>query len=114
MDEIAKRFAELAEKYGPNVVEAARQAASIEGYSTLVGSLLWLLSAACLILSGRYLWNITCKDEFDTSFVKLASGLILLAAFPCLLSGIWSIIDPWTWTAINHPDLWIAKRILKL
>ena len=36
MDELAKRFADLAEKYGPNVADAAMAAARIEAYSCLM------------------------------------------------------------------------------
>jgi len=37
MDEVAKRFADLAEKYGPTVIDAAKAAVTMEAYSMPIG-----------------------------------------------------------------------------
>ena len=48
IDEAAKRFAELAEKFDPKVVEATLGAARIEAFSWLASSALWFGGAAAL------------------------------------------------------------------
>jgi len=50
MDEAAKRFAELAEKLDPKIVEATLGAARMEAFSWLVSSALW-----SLVLRFRFL-----------------------------------------------------------
>ena len=31
-----------------------------------------------------------------------------------LCIGVWQFADPWTWTALTNPDLWLAKKAFHL
>ena len=116
MDELAKRFSDLAEKYAPNVVDAALSAARIEGFSQLAAGALCLFITVAMGQAGRWLWAkaVSMIDQDEADFVRTFSCLsFALALLPAALC-MWSLMDPWTWTAIFHPELWIAKRALHL
>lgn len=114
MDEIAKKMAELAEKYGPSVIDATRGAVQIEAYSTLAGSVVSSAFAFTFLFAGRWLYCKNTKDDLDDSICKVFGFILMgIAAIPAAFA-IWAWIDPWTWVAIANPDLWIAKKVFKL
>lgn len=109
MDELAKRFAELAEKYGPTVADAAKAAAVTEAYSTIIFGILCLIVAALLGCASGYFAQKILRDDWD-EMTWFPAGLLGIAALIFGAAGLWSIIDPWTWTTIYHPELWLAKK----
>lgn len=110
MDELAKRFADLAEKYGPDVAQAAKAAVRTEVYSTLVSSVIWLAFAVAMGLVARWLWRLKPRDASDRPIAIFGAVIASLIAAACGASFLWHWIDPWTWTALNHPELWLAKQ----
>jgi hypothetical protein len=50
-------------------------------------------------------------DDDDWMPAVIIFSIISLLTF---MPGMWAWIDPWTWTTINHPELWIAKKSLNL
>lgn len=113
MDELAKRFADLAEKYGPAVANAALSAARIEAYSCLVGGL--LSAGFCgLFIYGTRFFYLKIKNESWDEITWLPIVFLSIGATIAGGIAIWAVIDPWTWIAINSPELWIAKRAFKL
>lgn len=114
MDKIAERMAELAEKFGPSVVEAARGAVRVEAYSTLAGAVQTAAIAIAMVFAGRFLWKYETEGHFDSSLPRAFAFIIFsLSAIPFAFA-VWAFIDPWTWTGINNPDLYLAKKILKI
>ena len=115
MDEISKRFAELAQQYGPQVIEAAKQAVVVEAYSTLFSSIIKLCLAAAF--AGIGLRLIKMFPEFDDDWLLpprfVGFSFLAISLIP-LIMGVWNWIDPWTWVAMNHPELWLAKQILHI
>lgn len=109
MDEIAKKMAELSTQYGPTVIDAARGAVRVEAYSQLVAGGICLVASAGLIAVLRYAWPKANEDNFGWVLCMCAAMLGLLFLLPL---GVWSFADPWTWTAITHPDLYLAKRVI--
>lgn len=112
MDELAKRFADLAAQYGPAVADAAKAAARTGAFSSLVGSIIPALIAVVALWATRFLWlkAKSVKDDMEYPFVYVASCVCACIGVGCALGAIWAWIDPWTWTTINHPELWIAKK----
>ena len=110
MDELAKRFGELADKYGPHVIEAARGAVQVEAWSTVVGGILCLCFSVGLFVIG---WKIHRKKNWDEARYVFVAILFIASLF-FGAGGVWSVADPWTWVAMKQPDLWIAKRALKI
>lgn len=114
MDELAKRFADLADKYGPQVANAALSAARVEAYSTLVASLEEFVIGAVFLLVAKKLAAFKTKDDFYQVFPYIGAGLCGIIGLLLVAGGLWSVIDPWTWTALNHPELWLAKKAFKI
>lgn len=113
MDELAKRFADLAEQYGPKVADAALAAARTEAYSCLAAAAMWLPVVVAMVWAGRWLWVRAGKDDWDECWVGMSISLWLIAGLAGMFIA-WVFIDPWTWTTINHPELWIAKKTFHL
>lgn len=114
MDKVAELFSRLADQYGPSVIEAAKGAARVEAYSSLAGSVIGVLIGIVFYKVGQHLRHIKCKDSFDDG---PAHGLGYVLIFVSLIpfgAALWAWIDPWTWVAISQPELWIAKKTLKL
>lgn len=117
MDELAKRFADLAAQYGPAVVSAALGAAQTEGYSCLVASLIQLIFAVGFLLGAKAIWRRRPPLK-DGSFanndgraaLSVVAGVCVAISCAFLAAAIWTWVDPWTWTAINRPELWLAKK----
>lgn len=109
MDDLAKKFAELADQYGPNVVDAARGAAITEAWSSLVMAIIVLVFGIGLILLS--LW--VCRRKWD-DLQYLFGGMGIVIGTIMMVAGIAQILDPWLWTTLKYPDLWIAKKILGL
>lgn len=114
MDELAKKFADLAEKFSPRVLDAAKEAAKVEAYSSLVGSLEWFVTAIVLLGLGKFFLDLQTHDKEKDRIIPWSFGAAFCFGLGgiCLLPGIWNWIDPWTWTAISRPELWIAHKIL--
>lgn len=114
MDKIAEKMAELADKFGPSVIDAARGAVRVEAYSTMAGAFQTAVIATAMIFAGRFLWNYQTADSFDRQFPRVVAFLLFgLSVIPFAVAA-WAFIDPWTWTAISNPDLYLAKKILKI
>ena len=107
MDKLAEQFAELAKQYAPQVADAAKAAVVTEVYSTLMGSLMALGFAVASFVLGKVIW----KADEDFKFLAIIPWLITAI---CAAIFVWNWIDPWTWTALNHPELWLAKRAFNL
>ena len=118
MDELAKRFADLAEKYGPAVADAAKSAARMEAISQLVSGFMTVCIGIALMLLARWIWRKAGDADrgpySDSELAYAGAVLIGLIGLIPFCIGVWSWIDPWTWTTISHPDLWIAKRAFHL
>lgn len=114
MDELAKRFASLAEQYGPQVRDIALQTAQIEAFRVLETIGMTTLCGLVLFRLGK--WALKKEPEsYCDAFDPTVCGYIL-----CSLAGIsWAIglslaLDPGTWYALWHPEYLIAKRVLEL
>lgn len=117
MDELAKRFADLANHYGPQVADAALGAARVEAYSSLAGATLALVVSALGFYGSYFFYKkvMAETDGYDDNTLFLIPCVLLgVVAAIAGLAGVWSWVDPWTWTAINHPELWLAKQAFKI
>ena len=107
-DQLLQRYSVIADQFAPQVVDAAKQAATMEAYSCLASSFLCFLVAA---IAGYVAWLF--KKTNDKDWIP---GVFIFGILSLLISlpGFWAWIDPWTWAAMNHPELWIAKTSLHL
>lgn len=107
-DQLIQHYSQLADQFSPQVLDAAKQAATMEAYSCLAESFIWFLLAAIAGYTS-YLFKKTNDDDWMPAVIIFGFLSILLS-----IPGLWSWIDPWTWTAMHHPELWIAKVSLHL
>lgn len=114
MDKLAEKMAELAERFGPSVIDAARGAVRVEAYSAMAGAIEAAIVAGLMALVARYLWSYETKDSFDSGIPRAFAFLLFGAAIIPFSVALWAFLDPWTWVAINNPDLYLAKKIFKL
>lgn len=109
-DQLMLHYSAVADKFAPQVIDATKQAATMEAYSCLASSLLWFILAIAALAVSRFFYKKT-KSYGDWWIGTIIFGVI---GTILLLPGLWYWIDPWTWAAINHPELWIAKRAFNL
>lgn len=116
MDKLAELFTKLAETYGPNVVDAARGAAIIQAYSDIQSAIIGLIFVACCLYPIKRMWKskIGFDDFMEISWPKIGAGLLVITASIVLIICIGILTDPWLYTAMSNPDLWIAKKVFKL
>ena len=57
MDELAKRFADIATQYAPQVVDAAKQSVVISCYSTVLYVLVWIVLGAGFLKTAACVWK---------------------------------------------------------
>ena len=116
MDELAKKFAELSAKYGPDVVRASLEAARIEGYSMVVAGVMMLLVGVITLVLGILVLRQICSDygTKDNGLLFLCAGALMIVALIFTPIGSWYLVDPWTWAAVNHPEAYLAKKVFKI
>lgn len=114
MDEIAKKLAELADKYGPYTIEAVRGAAIVEAWSNVQGSILCIAFTIGGGFITKRLWANTSHDDIDIYWPKVGAVVIAIISIIIGIIAIDSLTDPWLWVTFNNPDYWIAKKVFKL
>jgi len=122
MDQLTAMLAEVAEKYGPEVVDAGLNVARISAASILIHAtvgliLLFALFRVGIPLTLKFRATIPDRDKNDIEFwgptlmVWLFIGGLIssvgLGAF-----GALKIFNLWNWVGIIEPKLWIAHRVL--
>jgi len=112
MDELAKRVAELADKFGPKVAEAMMAAVRVEAWNSLLENGLGVLF--CLVgLYGCWRWGTHLFRGPDEELCIIPGILALCILVPLFAFGS-ELISPWLWTAFFNPEVWIAARVLKI
>lgn len=102
----------LATQYAPAVTEAGLQAVRVDGYSTLVGSSVgFVLSSALGYGSWRGIkWGM--KNDDEGACILGMVGIVVAAAG--IVITVLGLTDPWLWTMLNHPEIYIAKKVMHL
>lgn len=116
MDKLAEQFAQIANHFAPQVIDAAKTAVQINIYSELMTGVIWIILAAG---TGAIAWKlrqqaIKTDSSIDHEFLTIMSVCTAGFALLLLVPLVWVLIDPWTWTGIYHPEYVIAKRALGL
>jgi hypothetical protein len=125
-DAIVAKLGTLADKYGPEVLDAALMVIRLKG----VGSVATGLFSAVLTFfalryglrlaaEGKRISNIWWMPETPASAPdgtwQIVFGVVLCcAACAGALISFVCLTDLWTYVAIIEPKLWVAKRLLGL
>jgi CHASE2 domain-containing sensor protein len=110
MDELAKRFADIAAQYAPQVIDAAKQSVVISCYQTLLFTALWLIIGCALIKTSTIFW----RNRTDLNMAEIPTGISIIVGLIAIVICCMVLINPWTWIALNHPELYIAHSFLNL
>lgn len=118
MERVSEKFAALAEKYGPEVVDAGLSVVRLTGVNNLIANVGGILiggAAAYICFRAVRKEQIDHDDIFDADPVITvgggiagACGVITFAA--CTLH----MFDVWNWIAMFEPKLYVAKKLLGL
>lgn len=117
MDKAAELLANVAEKYGPHVVDAIRGATIVHGYAWIISGVALSAMAAGFFYCGAKLAKCTTREGVSQdgkeacSFFAVASGVI---GGYCVVASLLILLNIWTYVAVINPDLYIAKQALGL
>lgn len=118
MEEITKRLADAAANLGPQAWSVALRAATVEGYASLESGGICLAVGVALLYAAWRVWRWAKRNEdeiYGTHDGAYIASLFLIAVGATLtIIGASTLLDPWTWTAIYHPDIYIAHKLMKL
>lgn len=123
-DQLAAKMVELAQQYGPDVIDAGLAVARIEAAQGIVkGVVLLAVSAVfsfiCYKLTkiGFNLMRIyklpeTSHGAPDGMWQITIGGCAGIVAAIIGIASVVVLIDIWNWVGIFEPKLWIAHRLL--
>lgn len=113
----ADKLVKAVEVYGPKatslVLETGRMAAMqdlVTGFAFAAGALI-ALSAAWISL--RRLWKMNAYDDGVEAFVA-ASVISVLLGLLTVPTAIVYLTNVFAWVGLNHPEIYLAAKLLKL
>src|SRR3990167_10726873 len=101
MDELAKRFSDMADKYGPDVVQAALSAARVEGISRLVDGVILFVAAVLFFLVALALWRkggaVRASSSYSDEGEMWYGGAIFIGLIASVITGPAAafLLSPW-------------------
>lgn len=119
VDAALAKVAELVNEHGESAVSAVESVKQINALEQLLGGSLWLGIAVIFFLLAKWLFNVaknTQVDSYGDNEIKIvlsvggflfAGGLTLMS----LHSALFTLFNPWIWTALFNPRLAIARDI---
>ena len=122
MDKLTVMLAEVAEKYGPEVVDAGLTVVRVSAGSTLIHAAIGTALIVALFKFGipltfKYRASLPESDRDNTEFFMptfLCWVIAGVGVFGISLGGFGTLklFNLWTWVALVEPKLWIAHRVL--
>lgn len=122
MDQLTIMLAEVAEQYGPEVVDAGLAVARISAGAALVHAaiglaLIYALFRLGIPLTLKFRAMLPEHDQNDFEFIfpigfswGIVGGGTMIAAFAGF--GAEGFFNLWNWVGLVEPKLWIAHRVL--
>jgi hypothetical protein len=117
MDELTKKIAELADKFGPHTIESVREAAHYTCLNNIIGGAIGTsLSLAILAIIAFCWWKFLQKENYlgcsHLLEVMLLITLIIggVAVLMFLISTA-ELLDFWTYACLSNPDAFIAHKV---
>lgn len=130
-EKLTEKLAELAQQYGPDVVNAGIEVARLTAAGSLLQAIGWALAGAALSAISVRLYRRAVKRDEEMRAAKefaapafsltdywslerkIPSGLFAgAAAFAFVCTGT-RLFNIWNWVGVVEPKLWIAHRILE-
>ena len=101
----------------PKGASLALQAAQIEGVNNLRDGAVSLCIGVGLSILWQYKYRPWMKQSikdgsFDDMPAYFGGGVLWLLIFIFSFMGLDELTSIWNWTALTHPELWIAHKII--
>lgn len=125
-DALIAKLGILAEKYGPEVVDAGLTVVQLNGVNNLLGAGLVAIGAAIvgprslrLFVTGRQLERKWLHPDTPSSapsgmWQTFVGGIGTAGGIIGAVYSVSVILNIWNWVAIFAPKLWIAHKLLGL
>ena len=122
VDKLTAMLGEVAEKYGPEVVDAALNVARVSAASNLVYAavgvaLMYSLFRIGIPLSYKYRDGLPEKHRNEGEFWgptilvwAISVTMVSMISFGAL--RVFQIFNVWNWVGLIEPKLWIAQKVL--
>lgn len=117
MDKAAELLANVAEKYGPHVVDAIRGATIVHGYAWIIsGVALGAVAAGFGYCALRFAIAMDKEDATADQIDGCGWGAVVsgFLGVSCAGAALLILLNIWTYVAVINPDLYIAKKALGL
>ena len=123
---VVAKLGTLAEKYGPEAIDAGLSVVRIGGVAAVVSGTAVGVAAYLAFKFGRSVFVVgqlinrewqkpsTPASAPSGDFQMLVGVVLLAASGGGLLFAVISVANVWNWVAIFEPKLWIAKKLLGL
>lgn len=100
----------------PKVAEVTLAAVQADAFANVIYGAEALAVVAALLFIWRKLywpWVKSNSSDFDMEFPVIISGFGLCVGMALFLFiAICTIFDPWTYVAMQHPDLYLAHKVM--
>lgn len=112
-EKLSEKLAQLAEQYGPDVVDAGLAVARVTAAQKLLYGLIAVIGSTAFFWIARYLVRKVRDENWDEFFgiggIFISGALGLFFA----IGGLIDLLSIWNWVGVFEPKLWIAHRILE-
>lgn len=119
MDKLSVMLGEVAEKYGPEVVDVGLEVARISAANELVVALVIFLVWLGILRTFFKLYKIEKASENGFNQPTIAAitcigvGIIsVIGVVPVLIESLPRLFSLWNWVGLIEPKLWIAHQVL--
>lgn len=115
MEKLTDKLAEIVSSLQGPGWEAAKGAASVEAMSVLAsGAICTVVAIGCGLFTYRAVKHVIADTDHDDIGWFIGAICAGLTTGITGIRALWAFLDPWTWAALTHPELWLAKRALGL
>lgn len=124
VDVLAAKLTELAQQYGPDVVDAALVVARVEAAQVIMSGATASVIGAVAVYYGLRMFRAgceqgriyrlpeTCYDAPEGSFLRIAGVITLSLGVVSAICAAIKLSNLWAWVGMFEPKLYIAHRLL--
>lgn len=118
-EKLTEKLAQLAEQYGPDVVNAGIEVARFTAAGKLLSGVGYAIVGWALYKTSMWLfakakaWAEEDEGHPFAIFSGVGGGVVFLGVIAAFYSALAPFFSIWNWVGLIEPKLWIAHRILE-